>query len=410
VERRISFALAGTGILAALLLLTVGQRRGVSAHDVERVSAELEALVREATASGQARADTLAQLPRLGWLIATDAATVGDLTADELEFSPHPGEHIELAQIRVKDGLVRVLRRLPAKGAIPLPVAQPGLHLLVSTEQIDVVVVVTVPPRLRERDLRGGLAVARTLDTSRLVDHLDALGVSASLNNARGTAWLGHGPHAHGRGTTPVVLESPAGKDATLLIAAPGTSWLRAMTWLLVCATLVLAVVFWRRSGGAWLPVRLRSAATPPPGPTVSVATVPAPDTDDEQPDSDLTYDPDATMVASPGPPHATHARPRTGAVPILPASTMPGAPRRPTPLPGAAPDALADEYRALYAEFLSLRRTTGESVSDLDREQFVETLRHTRQDLMATEKAQDVQFRLVFQNGKAVIRFTTVL
>jgi hypothetical protein len=404
VERRISLALAGTGILAALLLLTVGRGRDVSAAEAQSIGEQLDALIRESTASAQARAETLGQLPRLGWLVVTDEATVGDLTADELEFRPHPAEHIELAQIRNRDGQVRVLRRLPAKGAMPLPVSRPGLHLLAAGERVDVVVVVSIPARTRTSELHGGLAVAKTLDTTALLEHLDALGVSASVNNGSGTAWLGHGPRVQGRGTRAIELQSPAGKGTTLLVAAPGMSWLRVMTWFLVLSTLIAAVVFWRRSGGSWLPARLpipipRQASWPeqPPG-----------DSADDESAADRTLDPDATTVQAPGlASHATHTRARTGAVPIYP--SPPRSARRPTPIPAAA-DPLGDEYRALWGEFVSLRRTTGESVDDIDRDDFVEQLRRTRAEIMHKDGARDVVFRLVFQNGKAVIRFTTLV
>jgi hypothetical protein len=89
--------------------------------------------------------------------------------------------------------------------------------------------------------------------------------------------------------------------------------------------------------------------------------------------------------------------------VPIYP--SPPQATRPPTP----ASDPRRDEYRALFSEFVSLRRTTGESMDDLDREDFVDQLRRTRDELMQRDGVQDVHFRLVFQNGKAVIRFTTV-
>jgi hypothetical protein len=215
--------------------------------------------------------------------------------------------------------------------------------------------------------------------------------------------WLGKGSRVQGRGAVSVALQSPAGADATLLIAAPGTSWLRWMTWFLVLATLVAAVVFWRRSGGAWLPVRL-------PIPIARQASWPEqrdPEPDDDS-KSDLTFDPDATTVQAPGiSTHVPPARSRTGAVPIYPSPQ--GHPRRPTPAGGGSTDPLGDEYRALYAEFVRLRRTTGEPV-DIDREDFVDQLRRTRDEIAHKDGVPDVQFRLVFQNGKAVIRFTTVV
>ena len=111
-ERRLSIALAAVGLLAALALFLLGQK---SPDDVRAAAADLDGLIRETTAGVQARADTLAQLPRLGWAVATDENTMRDLTTDELAFRPHPGEHIEITQMRKGGGETRRLLRLPAE-------------------------------------------------------------------------------------------------------------------------------------------------------------------------------------------------------------------------------------------------------------------------------------------------------
>ena len=80
-------------------------------------AADLDALIRERRRR-QARADTLAQLPRLGWAVATDENTVRDLTTEELAFRPHPGEHIEITQMRRGGGEPRRLLRLPAESDV----------------------------------------------------------------------------------------------------------------------------------------------------------------------------------------------------------------------------------------------------------------------------------------------------
>jgi hypothetical protein len=53
VERRLSLALAGTGLLGALLLVAVGHRRVVPSAEIEAVAADFDALVRETTAGVQ---------------------------------------------------------------------------------------------------------------------------------------------------------------------------------------------------------------------------------------------------------------------------------------------------------------------------------------------------------------------
>jgi hypothetical protein len=80
-----------------------------------------------------------------------------------------------------------------------------------------------------------------------------------------------------------------------------------------------------------------------------------------------------------------------------------------PAPDPGAAADPRAEEYRALFAEFVKLRRTTGESVEGFDVAHFVATLRDKRAQIMKQIPVKDVRFKLAFHNGKAAIRYMTV-
>jgi hypothetical protein len=74
-----------------------------------------------------------------------------------------------------------------------------------------------------------------------------------------------------------------------------------------------------------------------------------------------------------------------------------------------AAPDPHVDAYRTLFAEFVRMRKTTGESIDELDVAQFVETLRQKRAQIMKQIPVRDVKFKLAFHNGKAAIRFLTV-
>ena len=71
--------------------------------------------------------------------------------------------------------------------------------------------------------------------------------------------------------------------------------------------------------------------------------------------------------------------------------------------------DPLTEEYRALFAEYVDLRRTCGEAADDLDRDRFIEALRQERSHLIQKLAVKDVRFRLAFDNGKAAIRFKTI-
>src|SRR5438128_1386548 len=92
------------GLAAAAALLLVGSRAepdpaGARRADLERIAADLDGRLREVAAGAHGRAATLAELPRLQAAVSTDAATVHDLTQDELAFRPRPGEVIEIAQV-----------------------------------------------------------------------------------------------------------------------------------------------------------------------------------------------------------------------------------------------------------------------------------------------------------------------
>ena len=96
---------------------------------------------------------------------------------------------------------------------------------------------------------------------------------------------------------------------------------------------------------------------------------------------------------------------PRSGAVPVSAHGTAPG----PDGDPDADADPRTEDYRALFLEFVNLRRTTGEPVDGLDVRQFVRTLREKRAQIMKQIPVKDVRFKLAFQNGKAGIRYMTV-
>ena len=53
------------------------------------------------------------------------------------------------------------------------------------------------------------------------------------------------------------------------------------------------------------------------------------------------------------------------------------------------------EEYKALFTEYMRLRRTTGEAVEDLDVVDFVEALQEKRAQLIRELGVKDVRFRL---------------
>ncbi|HVV48455.1 MAG TPA: hypothetical protein VHO06_02250, partial [Polyangia bacterium] len=218
--RRLSPLLAGIGLVGALLWFVLGGSRPIaaSAPDTAPIAADLDARIRETLAGVQARADTLAQLPRLGVAVATDERTVRDLTGDELAFRTRPGEHIEIAQIarqNGQDGAAHTLLRLP-DDKLPLAMASLGPHLMIAGGRLQVVVTVAVTPRDRADELRGALAVAQAPDLTPFAQRLEALGLSGRLEVGGQSAALDGGAAPDGKAAGSAPLASAAPEAVTL--------------------------------------------------------------------------------------------------------------------------------------------------------------------------------------------------
>jgi hypothetical protein len=414
VERRRSLVVAVAGLVAALALFLVGRP---SAEDLRAAVADLDLLIRENAAGVQARADTLAQLPRLGWAVATDETTVRDLTTEELAFRTHPGEHIEITQMRRGGGEARRLLHLPDDSDLQLPTTL-GTHIVARTDQIHVVTVVSVEPRQRADELVGILAVAKQLDTSAIRQRLAARGVDAELRTIQGSITLaGHAPGPSSVDAT-IPLAGAAGHGASVVAANVGKArWPRILSPFVLVLSLVGASLLWRRGTAA--PVRAADARTSSSAAARASARTPI--------QSVPVDDGSATNRAPPTPstgwpidpaaplPLPTRERSLTGRVEIM----LPRSGAVPVSAPGTAPggggdlnaddDPRTEEYRTLFVEFVKLRRTTGEPVDGLDVRQFVRTLREKRAQIMKQIPVKDVRFKLAFQNGKAGIRYMTV-
>lgn len=179
--RRLSpfIAVVGLAGAGAWFALAPPKRGAAGGPDSAALAADIAARIRETIAGVQARADTLAQLPRLGLAVATDEQTVRDLTTEELAFRTKPGEHIEIAQVARqggRDGEVHSLLRLPGD-VLPLAMGSLGPHLLVSGGRLHVVVYVPVTPRDRQGELRGAIAVAQAADLSSFAQRFAASGL-----------------------------------------------------------------------------------------------------------------------------------------------------------------------------------------------------------------------------------------
>jgi hypothetical protein len=424
---------AAAGLAAALGLLLIGSRS--SSGDLRAAVADLDASIREAGAGVQARAETLAQLPRLGWAVATDEDTMRDLTTEELAFRPHPGEHIEITQVRRDGGQPRRLLRLPVDDDLALPL-RAGTHLVVRAGQLHLVTIMSIEPRQRADELIGVLAVAKQLDTAAFGARLGARGINAALRTTDGSVTIsGTAPSGSAIEET-IPLTRPTGADASVVAAnVRRMRWARVASPFVLVAALVAAAWLWRR-GRAASAVPTRRAVRPSPLPSLSPSPAPPqspslpppvpPPRHTTPPSLEDAWEagPDALGVGHPSErpaPSGAARRQRhlSGRVdvslarsgPVALAPVNPAAmswPIDPNALK-AQPDPRTEEYRALFAEFVNMRRTTGEPVEGLNSDRFIEILHATRMRIMKQIPVKDVRFKLAFQNGKAAIRYQTV-
>ena len=261
--------------LAAAALLAKGARvpaGGPSPAAIDAVAQELDARLRETAASASSRAQTLADLPRLGVAVATDAATVRDLTDEELAFRPQPGETIEIAQRPVAGGAPTSLLRIPDGSPVVAPLATPGVHLLDGNGgALRVAAVVELRPRERADEIVGVVAVSRILDMKGVTSLLAPVGGGVVLETAAGPIAIGR-PVDRSAGTS----EVPIGRgqrhpNARLIAPAPVPGgWAPdrlAMAGAVAGLGLVAAVIFFlrgRRRGGGLPSVSPITAIVPP--------------------------------------------------------------------------------------------------------------------------------------------------
>lgn len=262
-DRRPSIVVVAVGLGAAVAVVVIG-RGGPPSARVESVVNDLDGRLREASASAEARAVTLAQLPRLAWAVATDENTMLDLSADELAFQAQPGEFIEIAQVQRRTGAVLSLRRV-GPTPLALPLGDSGLHLIAHGGQLHVASIVSVEPKERADRLRGAVGVSRRVELTALEARLQDLGVGLRLQTSTGTLTLGPArPSARG---TVMALHADAARGATLWVlapsaAVPGATWMVAALVLLGSA-LAAAALFWHRGRAA--PLAGDSAEAPLP-------------------------------------------------------------------------------------------------------------------------------------------------
>ncbi|HUS68041.1 MAG TPA: serine/threonine-protein kinase [Kofleriaceae bacterium] len=244
----------GLGGAGALVATARTPASGPTAAAIDAVAQELDARWREATATAVSRAQTLADLPRLQVAVATDAATVRDLTGEELAFRPQPGETIEIAQRPRGGGAPVSLLRIPESSKVAAPLERDGTRLLRLGRGLAVSAVVAFPPRERADEIVGVVAVTRPPDMSGVTALLDPVGGGVVLKTSIGDIPIGRPLSG---ATVEVPLRSDASQGASLLAAAPvPAGWRSERVYAaaaLAALGLLVAAFLWRR-GRAALP------------------------------------------------------------------------------------------------------------------------------------------------------------
>lgn len=245
--RRRSIIVLAVGIGAAVALFVIG--RGPSPAELQSAAAELDGRIRETAAAAHARAQTLAELPRLSWAVATDEQTMLDLTADELAFQPGPGEVIEIGQVRRRDGAVTLLRRVGNAGAFHLPLSDVGAHLMGADGRLHVADVVSVEPKTGADQIRGAVAVSRLVDVGGLAGKVARLPFALRVDTpGGGGVTVGKTPAGSHAETLPLYAEAARGARLSALLppsGLPATGYLVGAIAILL-ASLLAAALLWR--------------------------------------------------------------------------------------------------------------------------------------------------------------------
>lgn len=249
-RRRSSILIVAVGCGVAAALVVIG--RGPSPTELTSLAAELDGRIRETAAAAHARAQTLAQLPRLSWAVATDEQTMLDLTNDELAFQPAAGELIEIGQVRRRDGAVTLLRRVGDAGTFHLPLGDVGSRLIGSDGRLHVVDVVGVEPKTGGDQIRGAVGVSRLVDVSGVQAKIKRLPFALRLDvPTGGGVVLGRAPTDPRTETLPLYADAAHGAKLVALLpgtALPSEGYLAGAVAAFLLSLLV-AVWLWRSGG-----------------------------------------------------------------------------------------------------------------------------------------------------------------
>ena len=270
--------LVAVAVAAPLLWVGYGRQAAGPKLDLAVPASTLASQIRTAHAQAAGRAQALADLRVLADAVATDAATVLDMTTAERGFRPRGDERIEVGQMPVGGGAAMSLLRLP-DGAPPLAALErTGARVIVDGAGLRVADVVPVTPSdaARAGEIRGLLAVSQPVDLGPVLtalggrgavlaigDQLVPLGAGLSPGAGAVTTTIDGAPEVELRQMRPAAVAAApaAGRIGGPLAAALGV------------VLLAIGLLTRRRGGGD-----ARAATSPGPrpalgAPTSSVAT-----------------------------------------------------------------------------------------------------------------------------------------
>ncbi|HEY2748858.1 MAG TPA: serine/threonine-protein kinase [Polyangia bacterium] len=256
-------ALAGIG--GAAFLAT--RKSEPAPADVAAVSDAVARATQTARAAADERVAWLAKMRPLLSALSTDAATMRDLRARELAFTPKAGERVEILQ-RFKDGHMVTLARIP-EAAPAVPAQKDGVVVAAAGDGAEIVDVASVAPDDRADELVGVLAVAQAIDLAPARAAAGALG-RASLTLPGGTlALTAEAPAADAMTTTPI-----AGMSGLALNVAAKKPPLGAAGAILGIALLGALILFVRKPAAAAATASASPPVTPIAGTPKSVHTI----------------------------------------------------------------------------------------------------------------------------------------
>jgi hypothetical protein len=223
------------GVGGAVALAALAPRPRTPSLDPAAAAARLEGKLREQAAGLSARVTTLAELPRLATAVATDVATVRDLTRDELALNPRAPETIAIGQ-RFKDGKLAALLVLPA-GAPSDLAARAGVVMHARGDKLYLSQTALITPRERAEELIGVLTATWPVDLADVFAEFTAAGASGHFE----VLAIG-GPPAPNAVVTHSIVHAPGGAEAQLVLASP-TLVAVPTAWYLGAGVLALAAL-----------------------------------------------------------------------------------------------------------------------------------------------------------------------